>query len=59
LDPRDTWDPVSTRTADKYETETLNPETGSMVTVRIPATEPAKMTFPDTGARTSSPVPAA
>jgi hypothetical protein len=30
-----------------------------MVTVRIPATEPAKVTFPDTGARTSSPVSAA
>jgi hypothetical protein len=33
----------------------LNPGTGSMVTDRIPATEPAKVIRPDAGARTEEP----
>jgi hypothetical protein len=33
----------------------LNPGTGSMVTDRIPATEPAKVTRPEAGARTAVP----
>jgi hypothetical protein len=32
----------------------LKPETGSIVTVFIPATVPAKVTSPDAGARTES-----
>jgi len=58
-DPRLTFDPEWTRTSDRYDSETLKPETGSMVTVFIPATEPAKVTSPETGARTVSPASAA
>jgi hypothetical protein len=35
----------------------LNPDTGSMVTDVIPATEPVKVTIPDAGARTAVPSP--
>jgi hypothetical protein len=38
---------------DKYDTETLVPATGSIVTVFIPATDPANVTIPPTGARTA------
>jgi hypothetical protein len=37
----------------------LNPSTGSIVTVRMPATEPAKVIVPEAGARTASPTSAA
>jgi hypothetical protein len=43
----------------RYETEIFSPGTGSMVTVFIPATEPANVTFPDAGEETVSPYPAA
>lgn len=33
----------------------MNPGTGSMVTERIPATDPAKVTRPEAGARTVVP----
>jgi hypothetical protein len=36
----------------------LNPGTGSIVTEIIPATEPAKVTTPETGARTRVPTDA-
>jgi hypothetical protein len=39
--------------SDRYDTETLNPGTGSMVTDLIPATEPAKVTRPEDAAWTS------
>jgi hypothetical protein len=39
----------------RKERETLNPETGSMVTVFIPATVPAKVTRPVAGALTAVP----
>lgn len=47
--PRVTWYPC------RKETETLNPAAGSMVTDLIPATDPAKVTVPEAGARTSVP----
>lgn len=53
--PLDTQAPEVARTSDRYESDTLKPGTGSIVTVLIPATEPAKVTRPDTGARTVSP----
>lgn len=34
----------------------MNPETGSMVTDLIPATEPAKVTRPEAGAATGVPI---
>jgi hypothetical protein len=34
----------------------LKPGTGSMVTVFMPATEPANVTTPETGARAGSPM---
>lgn len=37
----------------------MKPGTGSMVTVFIPATEPANVTSPDAGERTASPTSAA
>jgi len=46
---------VVTSTSDRYETDTLRPGAGSMVTVLIPATEPAKVTTPDAGAATTVP----
>ncbi len=52
--PCDTHEPDRTKMADKKETETLNPVTGWMVTEFIPATEPAKVTLPDVGAKTSA-----
>jgi len=48
-------DPEDTEISDRYDTETLKPATGSMVTERIPATEPAKVTRPEAGARTAVP----
>jgi hypothetical protein len=48
-------DPEETVISDKYDNETLKPATGSMVTERIPATEPAKVTRPEAGARTAVP----
>ncbi len=51
--------PDVTNTSDRYESDTLKPDTGSIVAVLIPATEPAKVTRPDTGARTVSPTSAA
>lgn len=39
----------------RYETDTLRSGAGSMVTVLIPATEPAKLTTPDAGAKTGVP----
>lgn len=33
----------------------MNPSTGSMLTVAMPATEPAKVTTPVAGARTAAP----
>lgn len=57
--PLATQAPDVTRTSDRYESDTLKPDTGSIVTVLIPATEPAKVTRPDTGARTVSPASAA
>ena len=53
--PRTTRDPTGTSSEDKYETEILSPGVGSMVTVRMPATEPAKVTLPDAGALTAVP----
>ena len=50
--PRFTVAPEDTDIEDRYESDTLNPGTGSMVTVFIPATVPAKLTRPDAGART-------
>lgn len=57
--PLATQVPEPTPTSDRYESDTLKPGTGSIVTVLIPATEPAKVTRPDTGARTVSPTSAA
>jgi hypothetical protein len=48
-------DPEDTEISDRYDTETLKPATGSMVTERIPATEPAKVIRPEAGARTTVP----
>jgi hypothetical protein len=39
----------------RYETDTLNPGTGSMVIDCIPATEPANVTTPVAGALTTAP----
>ncbi|CAN5823336.1 hypothetical protein BH23ACT4_BH23ACT4_07920 [soil metagenome] len=55
LSPRPTTSPVATSIWLRYETETLRPDTGSMVTVFIPATDPANVTFPDAGAKMGSP----
>lgn len=57
--PRATREPEATCTSLRYERDTLNPETGSIVTVLMPATEPANVTFPETGALTASPTVAA
>lgn len=57
--PRRIRCPVDTQTSDRYDTEILYPGTGSIVTVFIPATEPAKVTVPETGASITSPIPAA
>ncbi len=57
--PLATRAPEVTRTPDRYESDTLKPDTGSIVTVFIPATEPAKVIRPDTGACTVSPTSAA
>lgn len=54
-----TVSPELTPTADRYDTETLYPDKGSIVTVLIPATDPAKVTRPLTGAATGSPSAAA
>ena len=56
--PRVTRCPALTTRLDRYETETLNPGTGSIVTEIIPATDPAKVTIPDAGARTGVPTEA-
>jgi len=40
---------------ERYDTDTLSPATGSIVTDLIPATEPANVTSPATGARTVDP----
>ena len=53
--PRETMAPDVTPTSDRYETDTLNPGTGSMVMVLIPATDPAKVTRPEAGATTVPP----
>ena len=53
--PLATWSPNLADTSDKYDTETLKPATGSMVTVLIPATDPANVTRPVAGAVTSVP----
>jgi hypothetical protein len=47
--------PAETSTSDRYDNDTLSPGTGSMVTVLIPATEPAKVILPEAGARTPAP----
>jgi len=57
--PRRTAAPRVTPTVARYEIDTLNPLTGWMVTDFIPATLPAKLTVPETGAATSSPTSAA
>jgi hypothetical protein len=54
-EPRVTCSPASTATSARYDKETLKAATGSMVTVFMPATDPANVTVPDTGARTGSP----
>jgi len=43
--------------SERNETDTLKPGTGWTVTDSIPATEPANVTTPDTGASTASPGP--
>ncbi|HEU4894967.1 MAG TPA: hypothetical protein VFT85_03935 [Acidimicrobiia bacterium] len=53
-----TTSPVDTSTAERYDNDTLRPGTGSIVTVIIPATDPAKVTRPDVGARTPAPTSA-
>lgn len=57
--PRRTYSPVLTPTLARYESETLNPATGSIVSVLIPATDPAKVTLPEAGALTCAPTMAA
>jgi hypothetical protein len=54
VSPRSTFSPERTVTSPRYETETFMPFC-SMVTVHIPATEPAKATEPDSGASTLVP----
>lgn len=54
MSPRSTVSPEPTATSPRYETETFIPFR-STVTVRIPATEPAKETLPDSGANTLVP----
>jgi hypothetical protein len=46
---------LDTETDDRYDTEIFKPETGSIVTEFMPATEPAKVTTPEAGALTSVP----
>ncbi|MFO7298888.1 MAG: hypothetical protein DIU67_001675 [Actinomycetes bacterium] len=53
--PRETARPAATSTDWRYETETCTPGEGWIVTDRIPATEPAKVTVPETGATTTVP----
>ena len=48
-----------TSTLDRKDVETFSPETGATVTVIIPATVPAKLTRPATGALTTVPTGAA
>jgi hypothetical protein len=55
ISPRSTTSPVDTEIRDKYETDTLNPGTGWMVTDLIPPTDPAKVTRPEAGACTPDP----
>lgn len=57
--PRVTLAPTDTPTSARYEADTLTPGIGSMVTVLIPATDPANVTTPDAGAATVSPTAAA
>ncbi len=47
--------PRVTSREERYDTETLKPGTGSTVTVSIPATDPAKVTVPETGDLTTAP----
>ena len=54
-EPRDTLSPTRTVISPRYDTETFMPATGSMVTVRMPATDPANVTLPELGARTTVP----
>ena len=57
--PLRTQPPRCTTIEDRNETDTLSPGTGSIVTDRIPATDPAKVTLPEAGATTWDPGPAA
>lgn len=57
-EPAATRSPVDTSTSDRYETDTLNSPL-SMVTVSIPATDPANDTRPSRGATTVVPGSAA
>jgi hypothetical protein len=59
IDPWVTTVPDLTWISDRYDNETLNPITGSMVTVFMPATDLAKVISPEIGARTGSPTSAA
>lgn len=49
-----TW-PTATPTTERYETETLMPPAASIVTELVPATLPANVTTPETGAATTVP----
>ena len=53
--PRSTSLPDDTKITERYDSDTLKPGTGSMVTDLIPATEPANVTRPEAGARTAVP----
>jgi hypothetical protein len=57
--PRLTQEPSEAITEERNDTDTLKSGTGWMVTESIPATEPAKVTTPETGATTGSPWDAA
>ena len=59
ISPLWTRRPLGIATDDRYELDTLMPGIGSIVTVFIPATEPAKVTVPEAGATTVVPGAAA